>query len=275
VVIDPFATTPPAVAAPAATPPLVRNVLDHGKPATAVLNRMAAAAEKDTSLPGDQDGPHIVRTESWALSTRIGDKKIASAVVPEITELRWNADRSGYIRTRTGKPYFPDAEYKAAWKEDGSPGRSGTVVEHHTWKQGGFAPMFPNLPLPSEADRLLAALEAAHPIDKEGTSELVVAIDDLFSQCQPGPEVRAGISRLLAARSDIVSLGQMTDRAGRSVQAFAVDSDLGGLPKRQVLMFSPTTATLLASEEILTKKPGKLQVRIPAVISYRLYFPAH
>lgn len=63
----------------------------------------------------------------------------------------------------------------------------------------------------------------------------------------------------------------MTDRAGRPVECFAIDSTLTGLPQRQVVMFSPKTGALLASEEILTTHAGNLGVRIPAVISYRLY----
>jgi hypothetical protein len=271
VVADPFGSTSPAVAA---TPPLIDSVLNGGKPAKEGLYRLAAIAEKDTELPGDGRGPHVVRTESWSLSTRIDGRQVHSAVVPEITELTWNADRTGHITVRTGEPYFPSADYQAAWKDDGSPGKLGTVVRDETWQPGGFTPMFPDLPLSSDSDRLLATLKAGHPIDKLGTGELVTAINDLYNESQPGPEVRASLLRLLAARPDVVSLGRLTDRAGRPVEGFAVDTTLTGLPQRQILTFSPTTGALLAAEEILTKDAGKLRVRIPSVISYRLYFPA-
>jgi hypothetical protein len=271
VVADPFGSTSTAVAA---TPPLIDSVLNGGRPARDGLYRLAAIAEKGTELPGDGRGPHVVRTESWSLSTRVDGRQIRSAVVPEVTELTWNADRSGHITVRTGKPYFPSADYQATWKDEGSPGKSGTVVRDETWQQGGYTPMFPNLPLPSDNDRLLATLKAGHPIDKLGTGELAVAINDLYIESQPGPAVRASLLRLLAARPDVVSLGRLTDRAGRPVEGFAIDSALTGLPQRQIMMFSPMTGTLLAAEEILTKDAGKLGVRIPSVISYRLYFPA-
>ncbi|NEA33832.1 CU044_5270 family protein [Streptomyces sp. SID13031] len=269
-VSDPFGAKTPAMAA---TPPMLGNVLGAGQPAGPALSRLADAAQKDRSLAGDGSGPHVVRTESWSLSTRVDGKTVHSAVVPEITELSWNADRSGHISTQLGKPYYPSAEYESAWKADGSRGKQGKTVRDETWQPGGYTPMFPNLPLPSQAAPLLAALKAGHPIDKLGTGELMIAIEDLYRETQPSPEVRAALLQLLAARPDVIALGQLTDRAGRPAECFAVDSTLTGLPQRQLLMFSPTTATLLAGEDVLTEDAGQLEVRVPSVVSYRLYFP--
>lgn len=215
----------------------------------------------------------MVRTESWALSTRFDGKQVRSAVVPEITELSWNADRSGHLTIRTGQPYFPNSDYRSAWKSDGSPGKPGKIIRQETWSPGQYSPMFPNLPLPAGERRLLATLKAGHPIDQLGTGELMVAINDVYNESQPGGEVRASLLRLLAARLDVIYLGQVADRAGRSAECFAVDSTRTGLPERQLAMFSPTTGSLLASEEILTEDPGRLGVHIPSVVSYRLYLP--
>jgi hypothetical protein len=270
VVLDPFGAAQPAAAA---TPPMIAGLLGSGKPATAALSQLANQAVSIAEPPGNESGLHMVRTESWELSTRIDGKQVRSAVVPEITELAWSADRSGHITTRTGRPYFPNSQYQSAWKNDGSPGRQGTVVRSQTWQAGGYAPMFPNLPLPSDPGRLLAALTAAHPIDELGTGELAIAIRDLYNESQPGPQVRANLLRLLADRPDVVSLGRLTDRAGRPAECFAVDSTLTGLPQRQLVMFSPTTGSLLAMEEVLTQDSGRLGVRIPSVVSYRLYYP--
>ena len=269
-VTDPFGTTPPALAA---TPPLIDNVLGNGQPARTALLRLASAAEKDTALPGDGAGPHVIRTESWSLSTRIDGKQVRSAVVPEITELNWNADRSGHLTVRTGQPYFPSSNYRSAWKSDGSPGKAGKVIDEESWPPGKYTPMFPNLPLPTGEGQLLSILKKGHPIDDLGTGELLVAINDVYNESQPGAALRASLLRLLAARSDVIYLGKVTDRAGRPAECFAVDSTHTGLPERQFAMFSPTTGSLLATEEVLTKDPGQLGVPIPSVISYRLHFP--
>lgn len=270
IVVDPFASAPLAVAA---TPPLVDNVLGAGQPAKKALIQLALVTQENKSLPGDTGGRHFVRTESWSLSTRIDGKQVRSAVIPEIRELTWSADRSGHLTVRTGQPYFPSSKYQKDWANDHSPGKPGTVIRDETWQPGSFTPMFPNLPLPSNNTQLLGVLKAGHPIDELGTGELFVAVTDLYNESLPAAAVRSELLRLLAAQPDVVSLGRRTDRAGRPVQVVAVDSNLTGLPTRQLLMFDPTTGALLANEEILTKDAGKLQVTVPSVISYRLYYP--
>ncbi|MEV6272139.1 CU044_5270 family protein [Kribbella sp. NPDC051936] len=267
VVTDPFSATQPAVAA---TPPMLDRVLGPGQPATAMLKRLAIRAVSSADSSGDGSGPHIVRSESWELSTRIDGKQVRSAVVPELTELNWNADRSGHLTVRTGQPYFPNADYRSAWKSEGSPGKQGTIVSEEIWPAGGYTPMFPNLPLPTDERRLLSILKTGHPIDQLGAGELVVAINDVYNESQPGAAVRASLLRLLAASSEVIYLGRATDRAGRPAECFAVDSTHTGLPQRQVAMFSPTTGSLLASEQILTKDAGQLGITTPSVIGYRL-----
>jgi len=270
VVTDPFGAAQPAMAA---TPPMLDRVLGLGQPAAATLNRLATTAEASVDSSSEDSGPHIVRTESWELSTRIDGKQVRSAVVPEITELKWNADRSAHLTVRTGQPYFPSSEYRSAWRSDGSPGKAGTIVNDEDWPAGRYTPMFPNLPLPVDESQLLSVLKAGHPIDDLGTGELMIAINDVYNESQPGAAVRASLLRLLAGRSDVIYLGRVSDRAGRPAECFAVDSTHTGLPERQLALFSSTTGSLLASEEVLTTNPGQLGVPIPSVISYRLYFP--
>lgn len=76
---------------------------------------------------------------------------------------------------------------------------------------------------------------------------------------------------MLAAEPRLRSYGDVTDRAGRDGVVIGFDSDDSGLPARYQLIVDPETGTPLASEEILTTDPGKLNVRVPAVIGYAVY----
>src|SRR5690606_39886552 len=55
----------------------------------------------------------------------------------------------------------------------------------------------------------------------------------------------------------VVSLGEMTDRAGREAMAFATDSTASGLERRHVLFVDPDDGAVLAYEEILTGEDRK------------------
>ncbi|WP_322755013.1 hypothetical protein [Frankia sp. Cas3] len=79
---------------------------------------------------------------------------------------------------------------------------------------------------------------------------------------------------ILADAHGLVDRGSVIDREGRSVVAVSFDSDFGGLPTRYLLVADRTTGTLLGYEQVLTSKPGKLGVSIPAVISYQLWLAA-
>lgn len=269
VAVDPFGSTGVAVAA---TPVVLDGELRAGRSAKGELLALAAVAGRDTTLFGDSS-THTVRTSTWDLSTRVDGDRIDSAVVPEESDLVWNADRPGRLTVRAGEPFFPSDRYRDAWKRAGSPREPGTVIRDESVPAGGPTRGF-SYPLPSLPGPLLAAIKVAHPVDVNGTGALVTGIRDLYRETVPPPATRSAVLRLLAERGDVVSLGVLQDRAGRSGRAFAVDTTYTGLPQRHVLMFDPATGALLASEDLLTKDAGALRVPVPSVISYALFFPA-
>lgn len=269
VAVDPFGSTGVAVAA---TPVLLDGELQTGTPAKAHLLALAAAAARDASLLGDAGSTHSVHTSTWDLSTRVDGDAVRSAVVPEETDLLWAGDQPGHITVRTGQTYFPSESYRKAWEHAGKPGEPGQVIRDEALAPGGYTSMY-TYPLPTNPAQLLAAFQAGHPIDVDGTGALVTAVRDLYKDTVPVPAIRAAALQLLAGRGDVVSLGELKDRAGRSTQAFAVDTSYTGLPQRQILMFDPATGALLASEDLLTKTAGALGVAVPSVISYTLFFP--
>lgn len=271
VVVDPFGTSPVAVAA--ATPPLMTDALKFGVPARQQLLALANLAGHDTSLPGDTARSYAVRTDSWSLSTSVDGRTVTSAIIPTQTQITWNQGQSGRIIVKTGEPWFPNGDYRRTWLDDGSPGKPGTVVRDESWAPSPYATGVQKLAPPINPAELAAALAVGHPV-AYGTPGLMVGLNDLHGSYRPTPAIREALLRLLADRPDIRSLGTMTDRAGRAGLGFYVDSTHGGLPNRRIMVFAPKTGALMATEEVLTKDPGRLNVAIPAVLSYTLYYPA-
>ncbi|TDD62640.1 hypothetical protein E1263_02680 [Kribbella antibiotica] len=248
VVADPFGSTPVTMAA---TPPLLDRELAKGGPAKAELIALAAKAAQDTTVPGETGAVHTVRTQGWSLWTSVDGDVATSEVVPGQTELTWSsADRSG----------------KSVQKDP----KTGKVTDTTTWTAGTYTPQF-SYPLPDDPERLLAELEVGHHIKENGPSALIAAISDLNRESAPTPAVRSALLTILSGQRKVVALGPITDRAGRTGPAFAVETDASGLPTRYILIFDPSTGKLLANEEVLTTRAGKLNVRVPSVISYALF----
>jgi hypothetical protein len=100
------------------------------------------------------------------------------------------------------------------------------------------------------------------------------AIHDLLGQWIPAPAERADLLRVIAALPGLTYDGATRDRAGRAGQAFSVNTNGHGLPARYTFVVDPTDGRILDAEEMLTTSAGKLNVRIPAVISYVTYVQA-
>lgn len=85
-------------------------------------------------------------------------------------------------------------------------------------------------------------------------------------------QVSAVWLRALADTGELVDYGPVTDRAGRDTRAVGFTSASSGLPTRDLLLLDPDNGQLLGSEQALTQDAGKLDVPIPSVIGYGLYF---
>jgi hypothetical protein len=256
---------PQTISAYAATPPLLAT-----QPLTvtaeAELNKLATLAGQQHTGPA-VDGVQVIRTQSWALSTRVDGQTVASAVVPLETSVRWGQDGSGSLRAVAGRTVFPDTASEQAWRRAGEPWAPGTVVRDETYPPGRHATMWPGAP-PTTSQGMATYLAIGHPISQIGTAELFVAVSDLALDRQlTGPQ-EAAVLDTLAKAPQVGVLGAVRDRLGRAGVAIYTDSDYSGLMTRYVLVFDPATGMLNASEEWLTTTAGALKVRVPAVISY-------
>jgi hypothetical protein len=196
-------------------------------------------------------GPGVYRyskTAGWSLFTRVDGQQVTSKVMVSTGE-RWSkiTDDSGQNRMTTG-------------------GKTTiTTVKPHERSQ-----MFDVSKLSTDVHELARQLAVGHPTSI-GAAERIVAVTDLWGEEVPPPKLRGAVLRVLANEKGFVFQGEVVDRAGRRGLAVGVDSAYSGLPTRYSLIFDPLTGRLLASEQMLTTRAGKLNVKIPSVIGYSMW----
>lgn len=252
----------------AATPPLLLSVDGPGVAAPTLLEQLAVAADRQQPLNDGRYRYH--RTANWYLNTTVYDEHTAtSVVVPAVTE-SWTApDESGVVREARGEPVGarpPGADTDRRAVDELPDGGAETTT---------FGPSELSGPPTSSLPRDLGALRRTLLADDNGGRPqhvvLFVALEELVGQQGLEPDLLATFYRMLAAEPELRSFGHVTDRVGRDGVAIGFDSDYGGLPARYLLIVDPETGTPLGSEEILTTDPGKLNVEVPAVVSYTVY----
>lgn len=255
----PWRSAPPALAA---TPPLLTGQLAPGTTGPAVTGELDQLAS--IAAASDVPGRSGSRYATWDLTTRVhGAEPVRSAVVPLDVSLEVQADGSWHRLATYGQPVAGDLaanDLPAA----------GEVESDEVFPADQVPRMFPER-LATDPAGLRQQLEVAHPIDSLGSAELFVALTDLAKEQTPAPQTRAAMLGMLAEPPDVRALGDMTDRDGRVGRAFAVDSEMSGLPTRYVLVVEPRSGRLLASEQVLTSRAGRLAVEVPAVISYVVF----
>ncbi|CAM5589041.1 hypothetical protein SSPIM334S_02158 [Streptomyces spiroverticillatus] len=259
---------PNAQPAQAMTPPPLRYAPGSESP-RAVLERLAVVALKDTSRVPAGSSLYL-KHQGWALSTRIGQIQVTSAIVPSERETWKKADGSMRWKQRTLPPRFQNAHDEEVWSDAGAVGEDPQFTEDATGPVNANDPL--NRPAPEEPRAmgkwLLASQEYA------GTAEAFDSVaahnlDELWNGRQ-----RAAMLRFLATRTDVTYRGKVTDRAGRAGQAVSVDSAYGGLPTKYTLILDESNGKVLAYEEELTTTAGALNVKVPSVISYFCFLTA-
>lgn len=253
---------PMAAAAPVALPILAVQPLSGSATASSRLLGLAAAAARIPSDPGP------VHYRDWSMNVQVDNQKVNTAVVSTEHVLSVNPDRSVHETARIAGIDYPTPAARSAWEHD-APVAVGDIVQDTTYPAGQYTVTYPG-PAPTAPTALMAFFQAGHPIDEYGTGELVVAIVDLVREQRLTGAQQSAILRVLATRHDILTLGTVRDRAGRTGIAFAADSTFTGLPTRHILVFEPTTGRLMASETWLTSSSGKLGISVPAATDYVL-----
>ncbi|RKF29297.1 CU044_5270 family protein [Micromonospora globbae] len=255
----------------AATPAL----LDYGPPASAEpasvrLRRLAAVAAAQPMPPRPAGTVEHLESANWFLNSSISGGRTASAVVPQQWESWRSDDDAGRMVRKDLPPIFRSDVDRRQWQKWG--GRVDSSREVRDYAAGEFYRGFRG-EVPTDAGVLRDWLRA-------GTSAPPAPVQYLEDVAQLAgirllnPAQRAAVLTLLADLPGIAAAGTVTDRAGRAGEAFSITSDAHGLPAQYTVIVDPRTGTLLGYEEMLTTTAGKLNVTIPAVITYRSYLKA-
>ncbi|NEE00530.1 hypothetical protein [Phytoactinopolyspora halotolerans] len=222
-------------------------------------------AAPDAAPEGRADDGATASTGDAATSSNV-----STAVIPIRRDLIRHANGTVSVREVGGEPQFPSEAYRRAWTEDGRPGPAGEVLRDETLEAGAWATMYPD-DLPTQPAELRDVLATERPALADDSAELFRAVRDVHLEQVPDSAVRAAILRLLADAPDVESLGETTDRAGRTVQAFATDSDGSGWPIRHVLLIDRDDGRLLGYEQVLLDDVEQFDAAAPAVIDYTLF----
>ncbi|MFF7737138.1 CU044_5270 family protein [Streptomyces sp. NPDC007984] len=247
-------STPPAVAAPR---PLAVETDSTPVP----LHRMAELA---TALAGADDAPRLrkgTHVRSWSLG--MSDDK-PPITLPEERIVRWRADDSHTELVVATDPRYPGRPVLS--DEGGDP---HLVDDGHVLLDRTYPPSWsdapPMSPPPRDPARLRAYLTEAQYTDTPLTTpELLDATATLLDNWTLGARESAALARLLAGAEDLRPVGRVTDRLGRSGQAYVNDSR--GV--RRMLIMDPATGAVLGLESTLTRPEPEFGVEKGDVMSY-------
>ncbi|MEU2661404.1 CU044_5270 family protein [Micromonospora sp. NPDC007220] len=268
VALETFRQPQPAFAATPA-------ILSYGppasaEPASARLRRLAASAAAQPAPQRPAGTVEHLESANWFLNSSISGGRTTSAVVPQQWR-SWRTDNdAGRMVKRDLPPTFRTAADRREWQRRG--GRVDSVQEVRDSAAGDFYTPFQG-PVPTEAGALRQWLTAGASAP-EAPVQYLEDVAELAGVRLLNPAQRAAVLMLLADLPGITAAGTVTDRAGRHGEAFSIVSDAHGLPAQYTVIVDPGTGALLGYEEMLTTTAGKLNVVIPAVISYRSYLIA-
>jgi hypothetical protein len=249
-------STAPAVAAPR---PLV--VRADATPVS--LDRLAERAEQAAADGGQvlRKGTHV---QSWSLGMSDDQPPIT---LPEERLVRWTADGRHTELVVATDPRHPGRPVIGE-DEDGNPRQ---VEDGHVITDSTYPPSWSDAPPesrpPHDAARLRAYLEEAQRTDSLDTPQLLDATRVLLDNWTLGARESAALARLLADTGGLRPAGQVTDRLGRSGQAYVHE----GTGVRRMLIMNPATGTVLGLETTFTEAQPEYGVTAGDVMEYNAW----
>ncbi|MGH9160200.1 MAG: hypothetical protein ACRD2X_09470 [Vicinamibacteraceae bacterium] len=224
----------------------------------AMLTELSAAAV--THAPAAASHRAVV---TWDLSTAVSRNEGRSEILVARRHLWIAPDRSVVTceSQRLGTEVLAAVEQQA----DAVP----TCTRVTKYDPGEFH--IPQLPTDATTPEELRARLATTP-EIEDLDEVVTAFLDVANVRPLSPHENALLLDVLTEADDVIYHGMVQDRAGRDGQAFGYGTVSRGLPMEQILIFDPDSGELLAEETILTEDAGRLNVTVPSVIGYTVYY---
>lgn len=250
----------PAAAAPH---PLTLRSGSTPLPLDRIADRASASAAA-ANAPRLRRGTHV---RTWSLALASGPGAEAPITLPEERVTRWRADGSHtelVVATdprRPGKPVIADGDDGPHLVHDGK------VLSDRTYPPStGTAPPQTRPPHTPEAlRRYLAELSRpSDPAPLTDTRELLDAVAMFLRHWTPGARESAALAHLLADADGLRPAGTVTDRLGRTGQAYVHESE--GL--RRMLILDPSDGDVLGLEDTVTKDDRTYGVKAGDVMSY-------
>lgn len=244
-----------ALAIPIALPGGVSGGADPA--AAAVLHRVALRAAQQPAEPAPGPGQYLY-TRSESASTFlyvVGDGTTFFFSQPSTRESWIATDGSGRIMGTSGAVSFPTEEDRTTWIAAGSPDLSENLTEDDLFDPGDlFYADYADLPI--DPEELLERIEHREIIGIGGPANdwgTFMIIGDLLRETSLQPRVRAALYQIAAELPGVELVGPVVDGVGRAGVAVAYTNLDSDAPSRQELIFDPTTAELLGTEEVLVE----------------------
>ncbi|MEV0182204.1 CU044_5270 family protein [Streptomyces sp. NPDC050625] len=247
--------TAPAVAAPR---PLT--VRAHSTPVP--LKQLAELAEATAAdgSPKLRKGTHV---QSWSLG--MSDDK-PPVTLPEERIVRWRADDSHTELVVATDPRHPG---RPVLTDEG--GEPRMVEDGHVLGRRTYPPSWSDAPPeatpPHDVVRLRSYLAETVRGEALATPELLDATEELLDHWTLGARESAALVRLLADAKGLRAVGQVTDRLGRTGQAYVYDTK----GNRRMLVLDPATGAVLGLESTFTEDEPEYGVRAGDVMEYRAW----
>lgn len=216
---------------------------------------------------------HYPEDRSTYLSTYAGAAPF-SALVSSTRETWTNRDGDGEYVERPGRARFPGPRDRRRWQAAGRPRLTAPVpVEKSSIRNSlSFANervTYAELAAKPTGGRAMyeELKRAAHGAGPSPDEEVFVTVGDLLRTGPVPPRIRAALYRALAYVKGIRLVGPVRDPLGRPGLAVEID---GSDNARHQLIFDPDTSSLLAEQDVLTRRVPYLDAVAGTVIGARV-----
>ncbi|WP_330344234.1 CU044_5270 family protein [Streptomyces longwoodensis] len=245
-----------AVAAPR---PLV--VQDGSPPVPLALLADRARAAAEGGSPVLRKGTHV---QSWSMSM---SDQAPPVTLPQETVVRWRPDGSHTELVVATDPRHPG---RPVVGDEGEAGLPQLVADGHVISRRDYPPSWsdapPEAPPPHDAARLRTYLrQAAYLPSTMNTDEVLDATEILLDHWTLGARESAVLARLLAETPGLRPVGRVTDRLGRTGQAYV---HLGSQGARRMLIMDPSTGAVLGMEMTATRAEPRFRLKPGDVMQY-------
>ncbi|GAA2624707.1 hypothetical protein GCM10010399_65110 [Dactylosporangium fulvum] len=242
---DPAPPAPQAVPQPALRMgPVVRPAaLQYNSDPPPAGAQLRALADRLAPAPVDSTSGRYshIRTASWNAVFDDAPGGNTQIIRPQDKEIWYAADASGRVKVTPLPPVYPNEASRQYWERKGVPGTgTGAKVDD---PPAGWAG--PRQPLPADPAALAKRLGT-----ERGAQSVFFSVRDVYTVHLIPQQTRARILRILADLPGVAWRGSVTDRAGRTGVGISVDTP----DARELLIFDPSTGTLLAWDEV--EKPA-------------------